>query len=69
MKERNDLLQSGEVMGDYFYKHDSNDCMQSEPVFARDCFHTYNDEQNRLEFYEYCISYDKQAFRIFWEKF
>lgn len=57
------------VIGDYFYKNDSKCCKQSEIVFAGDCFHTFNEEQNRTEFYEYCIPHDKQAFSIFWQKF
>ena len=56
------------VIGEYFYNHDSTTCNKSEIVYAEDCFHTYNEEQNRIEFYEYCIPYGKQAFSIFWEK-
>lgn len=56
------------VMGDYFYKGDSSCGKQSEVVFAGDCFHTYKEEQNGLEFYEYCIPFGKHAFSVFWEK-
>ena len=56
------------VMGDYFYKNDSTCCRQSEIVYAENCFHTYTEEQNKLQFYEYCIPYKEYAFSIFWEK-
>ena len=56
------------VMGDYFYKGDSSCGKQSEVVFAGDCFHTYREEQNGLEFFEYCIPFGKHAFSVFWEK-
>ena len=51
-----------------FYKGYSSCGKQSEIVFAGDCFHTYREEQNGLEFYEYCIPYGKHAFSVFWEK-
>lgn len=56
------------VMGDYFYNNDSTGCMQSEIVFASDCFHTQSEEENRLQFYEYCIPSGKHAFSMFWQK-
>ena len=56
------------VMGDYFYKGDSNSGRQVEVVFAGDCFDTYNEEQNGLQFYEYCIPYKNHAFSMFWER-
>lgn len=55
------------VIGDYFFQNDSTCCKQSEIVNAGDCFHTYNEEQNSLQFYEYCIPYKNSAFSIFWE--
>ncbi len=56
------------VMGDYFFKNDARFCMQSEVVFAMDCFDTDTEDQNKLQFYEYCIPYNKTAFSMFWEK-
>ena len=58
----------GTVMGDYFYKGDSSCGKQSEVVFAGECFHTYKEEQNGLQFFEYCIPYGKHAFSVFWQK-
>lgn len=63
-----DRVPENTVMGDYFYKNDSSCCKKSEVIYAEDCFHTYNDEQNRMQFYEYCIPYDDYAFSMFWEK-
>lgn len=56
------------VMGDYFYNNDSTGCRQSEIVFASDCFHTQSEEENRHQFYEYCIPFGKHAFSMFWQK-
>ena len=56
------------VMGDYFYNNDSTGCRQSEIVFASDCFHTQSEEENRLQFYEYCIPFGKHAFSMYWQK-
>ena len=56
------------VMGDFFYRQDTSCCRKSEMVFAYDCFFTYEIEQNRLQFYEYCIPFEKYAFSIFWQK-
>ena len=56
------------VMGDYFYKNDSACCRQSEIVFASDCFYTQTEDENRLQFYEYCIPFGKHAFSMFWQK-
>lgn len=56
------------VIGDYFYNNDSTGCRQSEIVFASDCFHTQSEEENRLQFYEYCIPFGKHAFSMFWQK-
>lgn len=56
------------VMGDYFYKKDTSCCKQSETVTAMDCFHTYNEEQNQMRFYEYCIPSGRFAFSVFWQK-
>ena len=55
------------VMGDYFHRHDDSCCRQSEIVFAKDCFHTYEEEQNDIRFYEYCIPFKRTAFSIFWQ--
>ena len=56
------------VMGDYFFKHDSTCCRQSEIVFASDCFHTQSEDENQLQFFEYCIPHGYRAFSIFWQK-
>lgn len=56
------------VIGDYFYNNDSTCCRQSEIVFASDCFHTQSEDENRLQFYEYCIPHEKCAFSMFWQK-
>lgn len=56
------------VMGDYFYKHDDSCSKQSELVFAGDCFDTHTEEQNDMQFYEYCIPFKDCAFSVFWEK-
>ena len=52
------------VMGDFFYKNDSSCCEQSETVFASDCFHTYSEEENKLQFYEFCIPHNQCAFSM-----
>lgn len=54
------------VLGDYFYKNDSSCSRQSEIVFAGDCFQTKTEEENRLQFYEYCITHEKYALSVFW---
>lgn len=56
------------VMGDYFYKKDSNCCYHDEIVYAGDCFDTYNEEQNSIEFFEYCMCYKEYTFSMLWEK-
>ena len=56
------------VMGDYFHNNNSTGCRQSEIVFASDCFHTQSEEENRLQFYEYCIPFGKHALSMFWQK-
>lgn len=68
MRYGTDKVPENTVMGDYFYNHDSSCCKQSEIVYARDCFDTYSVEQNDLEFYEYCISYQISAFSVFWQR-
>ena len=55
-------------MGDYFYQGDSSCCNQEEVVYAGDCFQTYREEQNKLEFLEYCIGYKNNTFSVLWEK-
>ena len=37
-------------------------------VYAGDCFDTYSEEQNDMEFYEYCMGYNEYAFSMLWEK-
>lgn len=56
------------VMGDYFYNHDISCCKQDEIVYAGDCFDTFNEEQNKIEFFEYCIAYKEFTFSMLWQK-
>lgn len=56
------------VMGEYFLKQDDSCSKQDEIVYAGDCFHTFKEDQNRMEFYEYCIPYKNKCFSIFWER-
>lgn len=56
------------VIGEYFYKNEVCYCKRSEVVYAMDCFQTYIEDQNKLQFYEYCIPYNNTAFSMFWEK-
>lgn len=56
------------VMGQYFYNRDTNDTKKSEIVFAGECFDTQTEDQNNIQFYEYCITYKESAFSMFWEK-
>lgn len=63
-----DKVPENTVMGDYFFKHDSSCCYQNEIVYAGDCFDTYSEEQNDMEFYEYCMGYNEYAFSMLWEK-
>lgn len=56
------------VMGEYFISGDDSYCRKEEIVFAGDCFHTFSQEQNNLQLYEYCISYKNKAFSMFWQK-
>lgn len=56
------------VMGDYFYNHDESCSKHDEVVYAGDCFDTYSKAQNRIEFFEYCITYKEYAFSMLWEK-
>lgn len=67
LKYGTDKVPENTVMGDYFYKDDSSCCNQQEIVYAIDCFHTYNEEQNKLQFFEYCIAYKDYALSMFWE--
>lgn len=68
LKNGIDKVPENTVMGDYFFKHDSSCCYQNEIVYAGDCFDTYSEEQNRIEFYEYCMGYNEYAFSMLWEK-
>ena len=56
------------VMGDYFYVKDSSCCNMDEIVYAGDCFDTYDEEQNRMEFLEFCIGYKEYTFSMLWQK-
>ena len=63
-----DKVPENSVMGDYFYRGDSSYCKQSELVNASDCFYTFTENDNRLQFYEYCIPFGKYALSMFWQK-
>lgn len=68
LKYGKDKVSENTVMGDYFINHDESCCKQDEIVYAGDCFDTYEEEQNRLVFFEYCIAYKNYAFSMLWEK-
>lgn len=65
---RGDSVPGNTVMGTYFYEKDDSDCRSEETVYAQDCFVTRSVEENRREFYEWCIGYNNSAFSVFWEK-
>ena len=67
LKYGTDKVPENTVMGDYFFNKDSSCCKQQEIVYAGDCFDTYNEEQNRVKFYEYCIAYKEYTFSVLWE--
>lgn len=56
------------VMGTYFYKNDDSDCKSAETVFAQDCFVTRSEDENQMEFYEWCIGFQNRALSVLWEK-
>lgn len=68
LKNGTDKVPEKTVMGDYFYKKDFSCCYQDEIVYAGDCFDTYNEEQNNMEFYEYCMGYNEYTFSMLWQK-
>ncbi len=68
LKYGTDKVPENTVMGDYFYNHDASCCKQEEVVYAGDCFDTYDERQNQVEFYEYCIAYREFTFSMLWEK-
>ena len=65
---RGDRVPENTVMGTYFYEQDNGDCRREETVYAGDCFDTRREEDNDIEFYEWCIEYQNKAFSVFWEK-
>ena len=65
---KGDRVPENTVMGTYFYEHDNSDCRQEETVFAGDCFDTKREEDNDMEFFEWCIEHQNKAFSVFWEK-
>lgn len=67
LKYGTDKVPENTVMGDYLFNKDSSCCKQQEIVYAGDCFDTYNEEQNRVIFYEYCIAYKEYTFSVLWE--
>ena len=56
------------VIGDYFYKNDDSCCKNDEIVYAMDCFDTYRVEDNRREFFEWCVPFKNMAMSVFWER-
>ena len=68
LKYGTDKVPENTVMGDYFLHNDPSCCCQEEIVYAGDCFDTYTEEQNGIEFYEYCIAYKEFSFSMLWEK-
>jgi Zn-dependent peptidase ImmA (M78 family) len=56
------------VMGTYFYEHYNGDCKSEETVYAKDCFYTCSEEDNKREFKEWCIDFHNCALSVFWEK-
>lgn len=65
---RGDRVPENTVMGTYFYEHDNSDCRRQEVVFAEDCFETKYQEDNKREFFEWCVEHYNKAFSVFWEK-
>ena len=65
---KGDRVPENTVMGTYFYEHDNSDCRQKETVFAGDCFDTKREEDNDMEFFEWCIEHQNKAFSVFWEQ-
>ena len=68
LKHGKEFVPENSVMGEYFNRGNDSDCRKDEIVFAGDCFHTFSQEQNNLQFYEYCIPYKNKAFSMFWLK-
>lgn len=68
LKHGKTRIPENSVMGEYFISGDDSDCRKEEIVFAGDCFHTFSQEQNNLQLYEYCIPYKNKAFSMFWQK-
>lgn len=68
LKNGTDKVPEKTVIGDYFYKNDFSCCYQDEVVYAGDCFDTFDEDQNRMEFFEYCMCYNEYAFSMFWQK-
>lgn len=56
------------VMGTYFYENDDSDCKSAETVYAQDCFDTRFEDENKREFYEWCIGFQNKALSVLWEK-
>lgn len=65
---KGDRVPERSVMGTFFYEHDDSDCQSEETVYAKDCFATRNEDENEMEFYEWCIGYKNKALSVFWEK-
>lgn len=68
LRNGNSKVPENSVMGEYFTEKATTNCCKDEIVFAADCFHTFREDQNRMEFYEYCIPYKDKAFSVFGPK-
>lgn len=67
LRNGNSKVPENSVMGEYFLTKVTTNCHKDEIVFAGDCFHTFWEDQNRMEFFEYCIPYKDKAFSVFWQ--
>jgi len=65
---RNDnIVPKDTVMGEYFYRNETDDIKKTVPVWAMDWFNQGKDEDTRKKFYEYCIAHQNFALSVIWE--
>ena len=50
LRNGNSKVPENSVMGEYFLTKVTTNCHKDEIVFAGDCFHTFWEDQNRMEF-------------------
>lgn len=55
------------VMGEYFYKKETEELKKTVEILAMDCFNNVRDEDTQRKFYEYCIACENSALSIIWE--